>query len=195
MATQNEKAAAYLVSANGGVAVKLCEGCGPPTHLSSSGQKILFETVRPPKVVVLLDAASGKQVNLIQSKEHREHILYAARFPPDGRWIAFHARMGSTVTRQIFAVSYREGTAPSERDWIPVTDGSAMDRQVDWSPDGNVLYFLSDRDGFRRIWAQRLNRASKRPMGPALEVHHFHHARRASGPRWPATRSCLRWGS
>ena len=34
-----------------------------------------------------------------------------------------------------------------------------------WSPDGNLLYFLSERDGFRCIWGQKLDPASKRPLG------------------------------
>ena len=32
-----------------------------------------------------------------------------------------------------------------------------MDREVKSSPDSGVLYFLSERDGFRCIWAERLD--------------------------------------
>jgi hypothetical protein len=49
---------------------------------------------------------------------------------------------------------------------------------VSWSPDGNVLYFLSDRDGWRCIWAQRVEAFGKRPLGAAFPVYHFHEARR-----------------
>jgi hypothetical protein len=69
--------------------------------------------------------------------------------------------------------------SPSERNWIPVTDGSANDREAYWSPDGNLLYFLSERDGFRCVWAERLNPASKNPVGAPFPVYHFHHARRS----------------
>ncbi len=44
----------------------------------------------------------------------------------------------------------------------------------DWSPDGNLLYFTSDRDGFRCIWAQRLDPQTKHPVGEAFEVYPFH---------------------
>ena len=54
-----------------------------------------------------------------------------------------------------------------------------MDRQSYWSPDGNLLYFLSDRDGFRCIWAQPLDAGSKRPDGEAKSVLHFHGRRRS----------------
>jgi Tol biopolymer transport system component len=36
-----------------------------------------------------------------------------------------------------------------------MTDGSGMDRFGSWSPDGNTLYYISERDGFRCIAARR----------------------------------------
>jgi hypothetical protein len=41
------------------------------------------------------------------------------------------------------------------------------------------LYYLSERDGFRCIRAQRLDPVSKRPVGPPLDIYHFHQARRS----------------
>jgi len=54
---------------------------------------------------------------------------------------------------------------------------SAEDGHANWSPDGNLLYFLSDRDGFRCLWAQRLDPATKRPVASPFDVHHFHRTR------------------
>ena len=54
-----------------------------------------------------------------------------------------------------------------------------MDRYAEWSPDGNMLYFLSERDSFRCIWAQRLDPVTKRPTGDAFAVRHFHTSRRS----------------
>jgi hypothetical protein len=48
-----------------------------------------------------------------------------------------------------------------------------------WSPDGNLLYYLSERDGFRCIRAQRLDPATKRPVGAPFDVYHSHSARRS----------------
>jgi hypothetical protein len=42
-----------------------------------------------------------------------------------------------------------------------------------------LLYFLSERDGFRCIWAQRLHSSTKQPLGPLLPVYHFHSPRRS----------------
>jgi hypothetical protein len=54
-----------------------------------------------------------------------------------------------------------------------------MDRNVAWSPNGAMLYFFSDRDGFRCVWAQPLDPATKKPLGSAFNVVHFHQASRS----------------
>ncbi len=43
-----------------------------------------------------------------------------------------------------------------------------------WSRDGRTLYFNSDRDGSTCLWAFRLDAATKKPLGEAFAVKHFH---------------------
>src|SRR5262249_18320081 len=62
-------------------------------------------------------------------------------------------------------------------EWIAITDGAADDKPR-WSPDGATLYFLSKRDGFRCIWAQRVD-ARKHPAGQPIPIFHAHEARRS----------------
>lgn len=50
---------------------------------------------------------------------------------------------------------------------------------IRWSPDDNTLYFISSRDSFRCIWAQRMNPKSKQSAGEPFPVAHFHQARRS----------------
>jgi hypothetical protein len=64
-------------------------------------------------------------------------------------------------------------------EWIPIGAGDQMDRNIAWSPNGAMLYFLSDRDGFRCVWAQRLDPATKHPSGAPFNVVHFHQAGRS----------------
>jgi hypothetical protein len=40
-----------------------------------------------------------------------------------------------------------------------------------------LIYSASDRDGFTCIWAQRLDAATKRPLGAPFAVFHAHNAR------------------
>jgi len=80
--------------------------------------------------------------------------------------------------RQVFVAPIR--TIPIPRaEWIPITDDKGLNRNAAWSADGNRVYFLSDRDGFRCIWAQNLDAISKRPVGEAFAVYHAHSARLA----------------
>jgi eukaryotic-like serine/threonine-protein kinase len=58
-----------------------------------------------------------------------------------------------------------------ERDWIVVSEEGDAPA---WSPDGNLLYFWSDRDGSPCLWAQRLDPSTKRPRGTPLSIQHFH---------------------
>src|SRR5262249_55577896 len=78
---------------------------------------------------------------------------------------------------QLFILPLRENAAPAENDWIAVTDGSDDDQDPQWSTDGRLLYFFSERDGFRCLWAQRLEAETKRPLGHSFAVYHFHSAR------------------
>ena len=89
-----------------------------------------------------------------------------------------HAR-NSELTRQLFIVPFRFGQVTPQSEWIPITDGKALDRDPSWSPDGNMLYWLADRDGQRGIWACKLDPATKRRVGDAFEVRTFRSARRS----------------
>jgi len=46
---------------------------------------------------------------------------------------------------------------------LPVRPGADC-LAANWSPDGKLVYFISTRDGFRCVWAQRLDAAGK-PAG------------------------------
>jgi hypothetical protein len=61
-------------------------------------------------------------------------------------------------------------------DWIPVTE-EPYDLKMHWSVDGNSVYFFSKRDDHRCLWTRRLHPQSKRPLGDAVPVAHFHSTR------------------
>ena len=81
---------------------------------------------------------------------------------------------------------FRGGTAIEEREWIAITEGDTFDdRFPRWSPDGNRLYFFSNRDGSDCLWMQQLNPATKQRVGAPQVLYHLHTARRAI-PACPA---------
>ena len=101
-------------------------------------------------------------------------------FSNDGKWVSFHITDGRPEVRQIFIFPFRSGFPKLDfKDCIPITNGNSLDREAVWSPDDNILYFLSERDGFRCIWAQKLDPATKHPRGEAYGVQHFHRVNRS----------------
>jgi hypothetical protein len=76
-------------------------------------------------------------------------------------------------TGHAYVAPFRGGQAIGEREWVDIIDGEV--RQ--WSPDGKLLYATSYRDGHRCIWAQRVNPATKHPVGAPFAVYHSHNAR------------------
>jgi hypothetical protein len=46
-----------------------------------------------------------------------------------------------------------------------------------WSADSNLLYYLSERDGWGCVWARRLDQVTGRLVGESYPVLHAHTAR------------------
>lgn len=184
----NDRPIIYVLPADGGVGERVCEDCGGPWDWSPDGQSFLYRIPDPLGRIGLFDLQARKKSEPLK---HRQYDLLGPVFSPDGHWIALLAwdrlrwahRLGSDRPHQghglfVFVVPFRAGKAPAESEWIPVVEGTSETffEWVEWSADGNILYFLSSRDGSVCLWAQRLG-ASKRPVGSAFSVYHFHQIR------------------
>ena len=169
--TPTGRLAGYLFPPNVGRAERVCEGCGSGGW-SSDGRRLLYVDHSSAGISVL-DLASARRTGLLH---HAAYSLDEAFFSPDDRWVCFNA---VTPDRsRIFIAPVRGQGAVPESEWRAVTD-SRWDDKPRWSPDGNIRYFVSERDGFRCIWAQRLDPAEKRPLGTAFPIFHAHEARRS----------------
>ena len=168
----------YVNRAQGGAPREVCTDCGGPLYdWSPDATKVIYRKQEKGggSRIFLRDLESGNDLVLLQ---HPRYPLTAPHLSPDGSWIAFQA-VASSTERRIFVAPVRDWQPPSEAQWVPITDGHTPDRNPLWSPDGNLLYLISDRDGFRCFWAQALDPTTKRPAGPAFGVQHFHTARRS----------------
>jgi serine/threonine protein kinase/Tol biopolymer transport system component len=165
----------FSIPRAGGAVETVCAGCGTTMAVSPDGKRISYEPEQS-EDLTYYDVDRRARVTVAQRQE--DSVLTDGRFSQDGKWMAFHARTKKT-TAQVFVVPL-DGVLPVPRSrWIEVTDGGSEEMEPAWSPNGDLLYFLSDRDGFRCIWARRLNGADKRPSGEAFAVRHFHRARRS----------------
>ena len=76
-------------------------------------------------------------------------------FSPDNQWVVFtDPSTGRGYVAPLSQLPIPEGA------WIRVVDNWY---EFEWY--GNLIYSDSDRDGFTCIWAQRVDAATKRPVG------------------------------
>jgi Tol biopolymer transport system component len=161
----------FVVAANGGTARQVCDDCGDVEEWSARGDQILYVTARDPSGVGLLTIGGAHNNAWLQ---HARYGLYNPRLSPDGRWIAFNARTDRLAPPRIYVARADASGVAGEPDWIEIDrDGDAPS----WSPQGNLLYHWSERDGSPCLWAQRLDPATKQPVGTPLSIQHFHDRR------------------
>jgi Tol biopolymer transport system component len=184
LAFEGEVPTLKAVSAAGNDPELLCRDCSVPTGWSPNAKSLIYE-MSGNRALVLVDLASGQKTEILK---HPKYGVSRARFSSDGRWLSFHVILGPEA-RRVYVAPFSGAVLHDEKDWIPITDGQGVERYADWSPDGNVLYYLSERDGFRCIQGQRLDPVTKHPAGPPFDVSHFHHARQSLGNGDPITTS------
>jgi len=144
-----------------------------PSDYSAIRNKFLSNDPVNVADLVAVDATSYVPITILQ---HTKYHLIDARFSPDENWIVLMAGMVNSLSSRIFIAPYREDGPPDEKEFIAITDESAMNRNACWSPDGGMIYFTSDRDGYCCLWAQRVNIKSKKPVGDPMAIYHFHRA-------------------
>ena len=155
--------ALLTVTADGNLTRQVCEDCGSPTDWSADRRFVLY-TSKAEKLG-LLDLETGARAELPSSMP-----VLSGTFSPDGRTVAIGTRVGET--ERTYLVPFENGSWSPEQHWIQLSDLPAS--AVIWSPGGNLVYFLSIEDGYRCLWAQRLDSTTRRLIGRPFVVKHFH---------------------
>jgi eukaryotic-like serine/threonine-protein kinase len=124
---------------------------------SPDGARIAWTRGYNGEGVTILTLATGDTVTLPAPSSP-----FAPAWSPDGRSIAVVA--GNSVF--VFGTGYFANAGAAEL-WLVHMDGSPPTRITDdhalnlaphWSPDGRTLYWISDRDGSRDVYAHRIGR-------------------------------------
>jgi Tol biopolymer transport system component len=139
------------------------------TDCSADGQTILVLSGRgSPQHTFLallpLSAAPHAETGMRVVASHPEYNLYYSRFSPDDRWIAFNAVKGTDLST-IFV------TAVSGGEWTRITEEKGWSDKPNWSPDGQILYFVSDRiTGYLNVWGIHFDPVSGKPVGEPFQI-------------------------
>jgi eukaryotic-like serine/threonine-protein kinase len=166
----------YVVPTSGGTAREVCQ-CVLQGWFSDNQRILALDGPGGSRRVRVIDVVKGTEADLVR---HPTFNVGRADISPDGRWLAFNSQ------RQTFIVPVRPGNPPGEDAWILIRKAMTQDsaeRACGWSPDGRLLYLLLERDGFRDLYAQRIDQARGTPVGEPFIVQHLHDPTR----RWGST--------
>ena len=168
----------YVVPFEGGTEEKLADDVATIISWSADSKRVLYATrglkewntidVKTREVVHLLDGVQGDRIG-------------SPYLSPDDRWLLF-TDVGDSVRRRptITVAPIQDGALAGPKEWIPLSEQS---NRSWWSPNGNLAYFHSTRDGFQCIWARHLDPSTKQPIGEIIEVLHMHGGRHFLSPQ------------
>ena len=158
---------AFVVELAGGVPKPLCDRCGVYGFLSDNFRALAVWNER--QVIGTIDVRNGARVELIRAQTGRIDRPHAS---PDDGLLAFRHTIGSTA--KIYVAPLPAGRVAPPAEWQLVEQPTTTGRPAGWSLDSAILYSLLDTDGFRCIWAQRIDRRTGRLAGPVFAVRHLH---------------------
>ena len=111
--------------------------------------------------------AKGKERKLIACDPKTD--LWQGRFSPDGHWIVFEAEEYRPGHKSAIYVTPAAGDGP----WTRITEGKHWDDKPRWSPDGRIIYFVSERGGFFNVWGIHFDAVNGRTEGEPFQVTSF----------------------
>jgi len=123
-----------------------------------------------------VDVATGKVATVLTDSQRN---LWNPYYSWDDKWVGFVMEIGADQQHYRIYVTPAENFVPAGPDrWIQLTSGEYHDDKEQFSPDGNTMYFTSNRDGFTCMWALRLDPKTERPQGAPFAIQHFHGSQR-----------------
>ena len=170
---ENDRSSAYVVPTSAGSVRKLCDDCIPHAWLGDSNRLVVEFRDSGPRLRVL-DTRSLTTQPLFDTDKPLQRVFMTA----DDRWVAVGAPNVAWIVR--FEPGHAATPAQASTTvTLPASD--VISRIAGWSPNGRLLYSLLGIDGFRCLYAQRIDPTGSTPPGTPEVVHHFHDPERAWG--------------
>jgi eukaryotic-like serine/threonine-protein kinase len=160
----------FLTSFDGSSTRRLCQNCSRLLSWTPDGKFGLIANKSAHVSIGIVDVGNGEERNYLADADLD---LYPRSISADGKWLAFTAHR-SAADFTIYVVPFAPDRPPPRAEWIAVLQSPDAHPNPHWSPDGSILYFSSERDGYNCLWAQKLDRTTKKPRDAPFAVQHFH---------------------
>ena len=141
-------------------------GAGVFWDLSGGGQWGLAASMEVHRTIVAWDTKTSEHKPIYS---HPSANLYLATFSKDMRWATFTSEEG-VQPPHMWAAPFRGLQDVPLTEWVDLGEGD----YPRLSPAGGRIYFTQVHDGYECIFTRALEPATKRPVGPLTELHHFH---------------------
>lgn len=158
----------FLISANGGVATRLTHHSASdiPNSFSHDGKEILFSSRRlDAPVAAIGSSAMGELYSISIDGGRPSQVMTTeaehASIQPNGDKIVYQDYKGfeniwrkhhtSSVTRDIWIYD------PADQSHLKISPFEGEDRDPVWSPDGESVFFLSEKSGTMNVWKTGAN--------------------------------------
>jgi hypothetical protein len=161
----------FVIETTGGVPKTVCSDCTLHGFLSDNHHVL---SVAARRAVQLIDTQTGAVQDLLTVDRRQLSRPHASA---DDRWLAFNAADSEMHT---YVVPLIPDHPPAEDRWQRVDEPTTTGRPAGWALNAPILYLLLDTDGFRCLWAQRVDPVSGRLVGKPTVVRHFHREQMAS---------------
>ncbi|HEX8408843.1 MAG TPA: protein kinase [Thermoanaerobaculia bacterium] len=160
----------FVMGATGESSRRITGSCFNPSW-SPDGKRIVCAT----ETTNYTPTARGQMSELwiVDASNGERKLLLSAdgvqpAWSPNGHRIAYWGISGQAAQRDIWTID------PSAEDPVKsivrVTEDAAVDWNPVWSPDGQHLYFGSDRNGAMNLWRIRIDEKSGKPKGEPESV-------------------------
>jgi eukaryotic-like serine/threonine-protein kinase len=153
----------FVVETSGGLPKNICTGCSLNGFLSDN-RRVLAE-VADARSIRLYDTVNDSYETLLATADG---VLDRPHASPDDRWLAFRQSGKTFVTR------LGPERPLAAHTWARVDEPTTTGRPMGWSLNSELVYLLLDTDGFRCVYAQRIDTASGALQGTPYAVLHFH---------------------
>ena len=145
----------YELTANGGLRQVTSFVGAPVRYLTSARRGGLVAYSQDGKVFTMQGGRNQREVSILAGGDDKtaysERLILTdgaedGSLSPDGSRVAF------TVRSELWLVPTKKGEGPNKDDAEQLSDWPGLDRSPMWAPDGEHLYFTSDRDGAERLY-------------------------------------------